>query len=156
MPSSIDKLVKQLKIAYPDISFVEDGTNRWNSDQQTIFYNPEQPQAELLLLHEVGHMLLKHDEYFYDAELLKIEVAAWAKVRSELAAKYACPLDEDFIESVIDDYRDWLFNRSTCPTCQQIGHQIDISTYHCLQCQTKWQVNQAKLTNLRRQKITPS
>lgn len=153
MTKNFRHLLDQLEADFPAINFVTDEANHWNFKQQTIFYNPDQPQAELLLLHEVGHMLLEHQDYRFDAELIKFEVDAWEQVRTTLASKYGYVVDEDLVEDILEDYRQWLHQRSTCPKCNQTGYQTDSGHYHCPLCQTRWQTNDAKFTHLRRRRM---
>ncbi len=153
MTKNFRHLLDQLEADFPAINFVTDEANHWNFKQQTIFYNPTQPQAELLLLHEVGHMLLGHQDYQFDAELIKYEVDAWEQVRTILASKYGYAIDGSLIEEILEDYRQWLHQRATCPRCNQTGYQEATGAYRCALCQTKWRPNEAKFTNLRRQRL---
>jgi len=104
-----------------------------------------------LLLHELAHALLNHIDYSRDIELLVMERQAWDKAK-ELATKYDLEIEDEFIQSNLDTYRDWLHSRSTCPKCNANGLQIKSSLYHCLACNNKWRVNEARTCALRRYK----
>lgn len=84
----------------------------------------------LRLLHEVGHALLEHRDYGLDLERVKMECAAWEKAR-ELCRKYKVEFDEEFMETELDTYRDWLHQRSKCPICGLTRYQTSDGVYHC-------------------------
>ncbi len=88
----------------------------------------------LQILHEVGHALLEHNFYTTDLERLKMERAAWEKAR-ELCSTYGVEYDEDYVETALDSYRDWLHARSRCPRCQVTRFQDDRGEYHCPECE---------------------
>ncbi|MES2970958.1 MAG: hypothetical protein V4702_01390 [Patescibacteria group bacterium] len=95
------------------------------------------------LVHEVAHALLDHQSYQTDAGLLKLEVEAWEKAR-DLGTKLDLSIDEEHIQECLNTYRDWLYARSTCPTCMLNSLQIDETTYQCLNCSTRWSVSGAR------------
>ena len=121
----------------------------WNHTACAITYNPNIKNAEAYLLHEFGHALLGHKEYVKDIELLKMERAAWDKAAT-LASTFTVNIDEDLIETSLDTYRDWLHNRSTCPTCSATGIETSKQQYECINCHTIWHVNEARDCSLRR------
>lgn len=147
------QLINQLSLDYPDISFQSRGYFKWSSRTRTITFNPDTPSASLLLLHEVAHMLLGHDRYKFDIELVKKEAEAWDLVKKTLSSRYNVKFSNTLAEGTIDSYRDWLHDRSLCPNCQSIGSQISTKVYYCSQCGHKWQVNSAKFSELRRHLI---
>lgn len=147
MPST-HSLIYRLASDYPDIIFVEgSSTTMWNPSSRAIHYSHTTTQAELL--HEVGHALLGHGAYERDIDLLSYERDAWDEA-SRLSSTYGISIDSDIIQRDLDTYRDWLHARSCCPTCQTNGIQLRASIYKCLSCQSKWQVNDARTHNLRR------
>jgi len=121
----------------------------WNHAARAITYNPLVKNAEAYLLHEFSHALLHHKKYVQDIELLKMERAAWDKA-VELANTFIVDIDEDLIESALDTYRDWLHNRSICPSCTSTGIEIGKQQYECITCHTAWRVNEARDCSLRR------
>jgi hypothetical protein len=121
----------------------------WNHTACVITYNPKAENAKAYLLHEFSHALLGHKEYMQDISLLKMERAAWDKAR-ELAGTFNMTISEDLVESALDTYRDWLHNRSTCPTCSATGIETSKQQYKCVTCHATWHVNEARDCSLRR------
>lgn len=150
MPSTLSPLLTQLKADFPAISFVESDDFLWSPSEKSIYYNPQDPQAVPLLLHELAHAVLEHTNYHRDIELIAIERAAWDEAKTNLAPTYDVIIDEDFAEGTLDTYRDWLHSRSTCPHCKATGLQTKQKEYTCLACQHKWRVNEARICALRR------
>ena len=89
---------------------------------------------KLQVLHEIGHALSGHKDYIADVERLKMEREAWEKAR-ELAAAYDICYDEEFVEGVLDTYRDWLHQKSRCPQCGLTRCQTDEGEYFCVNCE---------------------
>lgn len=124
----------------------------WNHTACAITYNPKVENAEAYLLHEFSHALLGHKEYMQDIDLLKMERAAWDKALA-LAGTLDVNIDDNLIESALDTYRDWLHDRSTCPTCSATGIETAKQQYECITCHTTWHVNEARDCSLRRYTI---
>jgi hypothetical protein len=139
MPLTLSRLSKK----YPLIRFVKSDDFRWSPEKTTIYYADE---TSPLLLHELGHALLNHQEYRRDIELLAMERDAWDTART------LDTISEEIIQNHLDTYREWLHARSTCPTCGANGHQVKKLTYHCIACETDWRVNEARLCGLKRYK----
>lgn len=148
MPS-MSSLIHKLKPAFADLIFTEAKQFAWSPAERTIYYNPDLPDAPLLLLHEVSHASLNHREYRRDVELLAMETAAWEKAK-EHATTYEVPIDTEVIQDHLDTYREWLHARSTCPNCSANGYQVEVARYECLACLHTWRVNEARLCALRR------
>ncbi len=148
---STSSLLHKLKTDYPDIHFMPSATFVWTPETKTVFYDSQGPQVKALLLHEVAHGLLDHQDYRRDVELLAMEAAAWDRAK-ELAEHYHYPLKEDVAEEHLDTYRDWLHARSTCVTCSATGYQTGKDTYACPACTAQWRVNEARICELRRYK----
>lgn len=144
-------LVQTLKQDFPDISFIRSDTFRWSPDESTIFYANTSDKSTLL--HEVAHMALGHTDYTYDIDLLKMERDAWSYTLTTLARSYKTPIDPAKAEDMLDTYRDWLHDRSSCPACKSTGVQVAKNHYKCLACQGSWRVNEARSCALRRYKI---
>ena len=147
---SISSLLSALSTAYPAIRFQSSDSFRWSPDEQTVFYEPQGDTASLL--HEAAHAALQHREYEYDIELLRIEREAWDLVTSTLAKKFSALVDHEMVETMLDTYRDWLHDRSRCPSCEATGIQTEKRLYTCLACHSSWKVNEAKHCALRRYK----
>lgn len=152
--TNFDRLIKRLKVDHPDIKFVADEDFYWSPTKQTLFYKTSNEQnACHLLLHELAHAKLQHTSYFYDNELIKLELAAWEYSRHNFYPKYLTKFDQNLANDYLDYYRNWLYDRSRCPSCQSTGQQTEDLIYHCPICNQKWRVNPAKFTQLRRQKL---
>ncbi len=152
MPST-HLLVKQLKSDYPQFIFKESSSFLWSHAENTIYYIGEENDYRYLL-HELSHALLDHTDYKRDIELIAMERAAWDKAK-QLAKHYDVVLDDDFVQSTLDTYRDWLHTRSTCPKCTATGIQTKKKTYTCLACNNQWRVNEARTCALRRYNVNP-
>ena len=63
-------LTEKLKKDYPDLRFKE-GRKFAFRPPRTIVIGPEEPGAELLLLHEVGHAISGHRDFDVDVKRLK-------------------------------------------------------------------------------------
>lgn len=131
------------------ISFKPGDDFRWDPTSLCIFYNPTAFGAPQLLLHELGHALLGHANYTYDIELLRMERAAWDKAIA-ICGNYKININEDLLEQHLNTYRDWLHNRSLCPSCNFTGLQTGHLAYYCPACHATWRVNQARTCELRR------
>lgn len=121
----------------------------WHHATHTVTYDPQDPDADVFLLHEVGHALLDHHDYSYDVHLLEMERTAWDKA-NELSKQFAVTIDSDTIEEALDSYRDWLHARSLCPRCGSTGVQDGHHIYTCLACHREWRANEARTCQLRR------
>lgn len=154
----MDKLLSLLRVAYPDITFQAGQQCSWSPANNTIIYptsSISQPEAQWSLLHELGHALLGHTTYNSDIQLLKLESEAWERAK-ELGTQYALVIDEDHIQDCLDTYRDWLHQRSTCPTCQTVSLQQDSRTYRCHNCGESWTVSTARFCRPYRRKTDQS
>lgn len=142
---TFDALVTQLKIDYPELTLTPGSGFYWSPGQNTVYFNPKstKPYATLSLLHELGHGVLRHTNFHTDFELLQLEVAAWEFARN-IAPAYEITVDSEHIEDSLDTYRDWLHDRSQCPTCGVRSLQIHARTYSCYNCQTQWHVSRSR------------
>jgi hypothetical protein len=134
MPKLIS-LLNKLRQDYPELTFTSAERYQF-SPPATIYFDASNPEP-LLLLHELGHYLLKQYDYTSDIELLRIESAAWQQAK-QLCATYHIEWDEDFAEDRLDSYRNWLHANSLCPDCQISGYQDTNGAYHCPLCTKKW------------------
>lgn len=148
------KLLDNLKSDYPNLVFAPSKSFYWSPRQKVIHYAEDQLDNKIAgwsLLHELSHAILGHKSFNSDFELLIMEVSAWDKAET-LSVRYNQIIDTNHIQDCIDTYRDWLYQRSTCPNCTNCSLQIDNHTYHCHNCGTKWQVSSSRLCRPYRRK----
>lgn len=156
MPStafSITELLQRVRKDYPAFVFCPGELFRWSPMTKTITYDPNEPQAPLLLLHELGHALLAHELFDRDIQLIRQESAAWEHATTVLAPKYGIAVDTTILDEQLQTYRQWLYLRSLCPSCSQTGIQTTKNTYSCMNCRCSWRVNDARQCNLRRLRL---
>jgi hypothetical protein len=140
------ELIAELKSRFPGLNFKAGSQFCWSPETNEIIYNDSSKAKHDIwsLLHETGHALLKHTTYKADFELIKLEIAAWAKAK-EISHKFGIEIDEDHIEDSLDTYRDWLYKRSICPNCTaKCLQQDDYVHYRCFNCHTKWRVSPSR------------
>ncbi|MBR3116153.1 hypothetical protein IKF30_02900 [Candidatus Saccharibacteria bacterium] len=70
-----------------------------------------------------------------DVERLKMEVQAWEKAK-ELALQHGIEVNEELIQQELDTYRDWLHQKSRCPSCGLTRFQTSDGIYHCPRCES--------------------
>lgn len=139
-------LLDKCKKLVPSIEFEEAGSFYWSPKNRVIYINSsglKNEDGQWALVHEVSHAILDHQAYLTDAGLLMLEVEAWEKARV-LGSKLGLNIGEDHIQDCLNTYRDWLYARSTCPTCTLNSLQIDPTTYLCLNCSTRWSVSKSR------------
>lgn len=137
------QLIPLLERDYPAITFKAGSVFSWSPSQQTVYYIEDSTEVSAVwsLLHELGHAVCKHQDFSSDLALLKMEVEAWSQAK-QLAQNYNHTIDEEHIQDCLDTYRDWLHQRSTCPTCHTTSLQKDARTYQCHNCNEQWHVAQ--------------
>ena len=153
--SSIIEAIKQRSRTIPHLTNLTFQTGEvfgWNHSACAITYNPATNDADLYLLHEIGHALLDHRTFHHDIDLLKMERDAWTQARA-FGVELQIEIDGDIIEDSLNTYRDWLHNRSLCPNCNATGIQSESHLYRCLACGETWRVNDARSCALRRYHI---
>ncbi len=148
----MDDLIATLTIDYPTINFQRANVFCWSPKRQEIQYDSEAPRQKgtWAVLHELSHALLGHSSYSYDFELLSLEVAAWQKAK-DLASHYKEHIQEDHIQNCLDTYREWLHQRSTCPTCNNHCLQATSTRYYCFNCHSNWRVTASRFCRPYRQ-----
>ncbi len=151
----MNQLIQQLEALLPEVSFSQGDSFSWSPQKKSIHY----PTARLkttagqwALLHEAGHAALGHINYQSDLELLLMEVAAWEKA-VEIGQTLGTKIEPDHIQDCLDTYRDWLHHRSKCPGCGNVSLQIDLYTYSCHNCNTKWQVTASRFCRAYRRRM---
>lgn len=140
MPKTLlpNKLLAQLETDFPDIKIVQTEVFYWNPYEKEVGYASGNP---LLLLHELAHAQLGHQEYQWDMELLEMEWAAWQLVEDDLAPRYNLDFNKRLMSQKMRTYQDWYLERAKCPDCQAFGFQGSDSKYICRQCGKSWQPN---------------
>lgn len=149
----MDKLLLELRKDFPGLDFASGEAFCWSPKTNTVMYNDRgQEEADgWALLHEVGHAVLNHHNYSSDLELISLESKAWAEAK-RLGEKYGHTIDPDHIEDCMDTYRDWLHQRSACPTCDTRSLQQDASHYRCHNCGQIWAVTASRFCRPYRRK----
>lgn len=147
-------LLAKLKKDFPTIQFKAGDDFLWSPSERTLYYGSlEAKDSAALILHELSHGLLGHNDYRHDVTLVNMERSAWNRAL-ELGSEYGFTISEEMIEDHLDTYRDWLHARSVCPNCSANGHQIRQFMYQCPACGHKWRVNEARICALRRYDLT--
>ena len=150
---SITSLKNKLAEQFSDLDFQEGEDFLWNASTKTVTYATNPTDDPALLLHETAHALLNHRGYSRDIELIQIERQAWDYAKSELGPQFGVPISEELVEDSLDSYRTWLHKRSTCPSCGLNGIQESQKTYRCINCRSRWSVNEARTCQLNRTRI---
>lgn len=127
------ELLEQVKLDYPDFRFIS-GKKFAFRPSRTIVFEPKSSNWELLLLHELSHAILGHRSFSVDVQRLKMESDAWEKAK-ELAKKYDVEINDEFIQTELDTYRDWLHKKSRCPVCGLTRFETPDGVYHCPRCE---------------------
>ena len=127
------RFLDKVKTDFPDLRFRK-GRKFAFRPPRTIVVGPDEPRAELLLLHELGHATLEHRDFETDVERLRMEMEAWEKAR-ELASRYGVEYDEELVQMELDTYRDWLHQKSRCPKCGLTRFETPGGQYHCPRCE---------------------
>lgn len=151
--TALREIISFIKSTYPTVKLEASESFRWAPEEGKIYFNPESKNALLSLLHETGHMLCGHKNYYSDIGLLRMEVAAWEKAKL-LAVDLGLKIDEDHIEKCLDSYRDWIYRRSSCPLCTQAGIEQKVGVYTCINCQNKWQVSKSRFCRVYRKTLS--
>lgn len=136
----------RIKDDFPELKFVSGARFSFRPPRTVVLNKSEcraldvsgnsgNPNADkLLLLHEIGHALTKRYDFNTEIERLKIEVLAWEKAK-ELAPVYGVDIDEDLIQGELDTYRDFLHQKSRCPSCGLTRFQTPDKLWHCPNCE---------------------
>ena len=151
----MDTLLNSLHAKFPTLNFQPGTTFSWSPASKQVIYKESADASDEVagwsLLHEAGHALLDHNIYDTDFDLLLMEVSAWDKA-VQLAKKFKITIDENHIQDCLDTYRDWLYQRSTCPQCTNCSLQTDSRTYKCFNCGGTWQVSKSRMCRPYRRK----
>jgi len=130
-----NSLLETLKNRYPDYKFCS--SKRFSfRPPRTILFNPDDPNFNSLLLHELGHATLNHHDFKTDITRLKMERAAWDQA-IKIATELDITIDDALIEEELDSYRNWLHQRSKCKKCGLTCYQTPDGVYHCPHCEQK-------------------
>ncbi len=128
-----DKLLTRLVKDFSQFRFVKGEKFKFRPPR-TIMIGPDEENAEMLLLHELGHAILGHSSYKTDLSRLKMEADAWEKAKV-LAKKYRVSFHEEVAQEELDTYREWLHQKSRCPECGLTRFQSSDGAYHCPRCE---------------------
>lgn len=142
----MDAVIASLSGLYPSLTYIESDTFCWSPETREVMYvhSSDDETFTWSVLHETGHALLEHSTYKADFELIRLEVAAWEKAK-EIALERGIFIDESHIQDCIDTYRDWLYGRSICPSCDtKCLQQSDLSFYRCFNCHEQWRVTPSR------------
>lgn len=143
MLQTVSVSLKTLKQDFSDVNLVESEQFYWSARNKTVYFNFEslnQKEGFDQLFHELGHAKCGHKTFNSGVGLLKMELEAWMAAKV-IAKQYNHIINQDHIEACLDSYRDWLYKRSKCPTCENISVEIDTCKYHCFNCQKEWSVS---------------
>lgn len=151
---STTPLLDSVQTTFPSITFQAGEQFEWQPNESVIIYDPDDPEFDAHLLHEIGHATLKHSTYDRDIDLIAMERDAWHHARMRLGPQFQVAINGDTIHHAMDTYRDWLHQRSTCPHCNSSGLQMKRLEYKCVTCRKSWQVNEARSCRLRRHRLT--
>lgn len=152
MPS-ITKLLSRLKSDFPQYIFESGKDFIWSPSKNTIYYNKQNKDGSVFLLHELSHALLDHVNYESDVLLIAMERQAWEETK-RLSLIYKVFITDEIIQSNLDSYRDWLHYRSLCPNCNSVGIEISKCFFKCIACSHKWKTNEARTCYLKRYDIS--
>lgn len=144
------EFANRLRQDFPQFIFEESDDFYWSKKENTIFFDLNSSNFHLLILHELAHALLRHEDFWLDIELLKMETEAWDLVKNALTAQYGFCFNSNLAEQKLDTYRDWIHKRSLCPNCKVNGFQQRDLRYKCPACGTVWQNNDSRFKSLRR------
>lgn len=142
----MDQTLNILSRLLPHISFKQAKSFYWSPASKTVHYDSSNTESDCsiwALLHEAAHAKLDHQNYTSDLELLMLEVAAWDEAK-RIANNIGIDIDCDHIEDCLDTYREWLHQRSTCPTCGVVSLQEHANLYRCFNCLNDWQVSTSR------------
>jgi len=142
----MQNLIHKINKRVPSITFQSGDAFYWSPKKSLIMYQEKallDDNGKWALLHEAGHAELDHTSYDSDFELLIMEVAAWEKAR-EIGKSVGIIIPDTHIQDCLDTYRDWLHERSTCPTCSTVSFQQSAIRYKCHNCPATWQVSTSR------------
>lgn len=150
-------LLSKLQKHLPGITFAEAKTFYWSPKTKTIFMNNgalETGEGQWTLVHEAAHAKLQHKAYKTDVGLLMLEVEAW-QAAEQMSPQLDLQIHKEHIQGCLNTYRDWLYARSTCPTCELNSLMVEETVYVCLNCSTRWIVSKSRFCRPYRVKIPP-
>jgi hypothetical protein len=145
--------MSELVSMFDTICFETGRSTYWSPANNTVYYKNNPSQKDIIsVLHEIGHALLEHKSYVSDFDLLLKESAAWERAKL-VGNGLDIRISDDHIQECLDTYRDWLHQRSMCPTCKQASLQINRNTYVCAICGSRWSVSNSRFCRSYRRKL---
>lgn len=143
LPKNTYAFLSELISEFPQFKFTLSNRFKWKYPK-SIYIDVKTPIPPLYFslqtLHELGHALSNHKDYQTDIKRLKMESEAWERARGLILSHpnwktdYGIFYDEEFAESALDSYRDWLHNRSKCKTCGLTCFQRKNGDWVCPGC----------------------
>ena len=116
---------------------VRHGQTDWNNEKR-MQGHADIPlnQTGIMQMNELAERIVKEGISF---DRLIASPLARAKKSAEIIAEKSgfhkdILFDEDFIETELDTYRDWLHQRSKCKKCGLTRYQTRDGVYHCPFC----------------------
>ncbi len=151
----LEKTISNLTSRYPELTFCSSDTFYYSPHDKTVYYDASKTDVSSLwsLLHETGHGVCGHENYFSDVQLLLFEVEAWKEAKL-IARNLQLEIDEEYMQDHLDSYRDWLHKRSLCPACDLSSIQVDADTYSCVFCHKRWKVSDDRFTRPYRKSVS--
>lgn len=152
--TATNDFIKQLSEDFPGYKFARGQQEHWSPKSNTITFSASQTPERIRfgVLHELAHAILEHKNYSSDFELLKMESQAW-HLASKIGLRYGVTVSADHIQNCLDTYRDWLHQRSKCPSCGMHVLQKDASSYYCFNCGTFWKVSSGRFVRSYRKAV---
>jgi hypothetical protein len=153
---STKDVLARVQSAYPQIRFAEGTDFMWSIKDQTVTYSTNVSDTDKFtssLCHELSHGILGHADFKHDIELIKLERDAWDHATTIARDLFDLTIPTDHIEDCMNTYRDWLYQRSLCPTCKQCGLQQTKQQYSCIMCNSRWRVNVSRLCRVHKRRV---
>jgi hypothetical protein len=152
---NLSELSKKIESLHPELTLKKSDNFYWSPAEATVYYRDRDDgqEAAWALLHESGHGLLGHTQYFTDIELVVMESEAWERAKL-LGKELNLSIDEEHIQDCLDSYRDWLHKRSLCPDCHLSGIQTSTKEYTCVFCNKSWRVTAERFCRPYRRRAT--
>lgn len=134
---ALNSLVSRLQRDYPEFHFVYGKRFSFRPPKTIVIGPDEGKNTPLLVFHELGHAISGEYSYALSIERLKIESLAWqeGKKAYQNYQDLALPAwDDSFVEDNLDTYRNWLHQKSKCPSCGLTRYQDANQKWCCPYC----------------------
>ena len=137
---------------FPQFEFQSGDTFRWSPTTNTIVYDGARVATGsglMALLHEISHAVLGHSNYQWDVQLLRMEAEAWEKTEV-ICRDEEIHFDSNQMQDCLESYRQWIYQRSLCPNCNNTGIQQSSDEYACVLCDKHWGVPASQVCRITR------